>query len=205
MEPFTRLSALAVPLDLPNIDTDQIIPARFLWRSRASGYGELLFNDLRYLPDGGQNPDFILNHARYAGARILVAERNFGCGSSREQAVWALHDAGFRAVIAPSFGDIFYNNCCKQGLLPVVLPEAEMGVLRAAIVAAPGESATVDLEQLSVFGPGSWHAAFEISAFRRKQLLEGLDEIAYTLSFTPEITAFEARYEQALPWLAASA
>jgi len=196
MEPFTTLSALAVPLDLPNLDTDQIIPARFLWRSRASGYGELLFNDLR-------SPDFVLDLPAFAGARILVAERNFGCGSSREQAVWALHDAGFRAVIAPSFGDIFYNNCCKQGLLPVTLPEAEVAALRAAILKAPGESTTVDLEQLTVSAPGGWHSSFEISAFRRKQLLEGLDEIAYTLGHAAQIAAFEARYEQALPWLAA--
>jgi len=195
MEPFTRLSAIAVPLDLPNLDTDQIIPARFLWRSRASGYGELLFNDLR-------SPEFALDVPRYAGARILVAERNFGCGSSREQAVWALHDAGFRAVIAPSFGDIFYNNCCKQGLLPVVLPEAECAALRAAILAAPGEPTVVDLENLAVTAPGGWHATFEISAFRRRQLLEGLDEIAFTLSYAPEIAEFEARYDQALPWLA---
>jgi 3-isopropylmalate/(R)-2-methylmalate dehydratase small subunit len=197
MDPFTRLSALAVPLDLPNIDTDQIIPARFLWRSRASGYGELLFNDLR-------SPDFVLDLPAFAGARILVAERNFGCGSSREQAVWALHDAGFRAVIAPSFGDIFYNNCCKQGLLPITLPEAKVAALRAAILAAPGESTTVDLEQRTVSGPGGWHSTFEISAFRRKQLLEGLDEIAYTLGFTAQISAFETRYEQALPWLASA-
>jgi len=195
MEPFTRLSAIAVPLDLPNIDTDQIIPARFLWRSRASGYGELLFNDLR-------GPEFALDAPRYAGARILVAERNFGCGSSREQAVWALHDAGFRAVIAPSFGDIFYNNCCKQGLLPVVLPEAEYAALRAAILAAPGEPTMVDLENLTVTGPDGYHAIFEITAFRRRQLLEGLDEIAFTLGYASDITAFEARYDQALPWLA---
>jgi 3-isopropylmalate/(R)-2-methylmalate dehydratase small subunit len=124
MEAFKLLDAVALPLALPNIDTDQIIPARFLWRPRASLYGGLLFNDLRYQADGQPDDNFILNAPCYAGAKILVAERNFGCGSSREQAVWALFDYGFRAVIAPSFGDIFYNNCCQQGLLPVVLPRA---------------------------------------------------------------------------------
>jgi 3-isopropylmalate/(R)-2-methylmalate dehydratase small subunit len=201
LEPFIRLSSIALPLDLPNMDTDQIIPARFLWRSRASGYGELLFNDLRYTPDGAPNPDFILNAPAYAGARILLAERNFGCGSSREQAVWALHDAGFSAIIAPSFGDIFYNNCCKQGLLPVVLPEADCAALRAAILAAPGQTTTVDLENLSVTGPGNWHAGFEMAAFRRRQLLDGLDEIAYTLAHSAQISAFEAEYDHSLPWL----
>jgi len=203
MEAFTSLTALAVPLELPNIDTDQIIPARFLWRSRASGYGDLLFNDLRHTPDGGLEPGFVLNQPRYAGARILVAERNFGCGSSREQAVWALHDAGFRAVIAPSFGDIFYNNCCKQGLLPVVLPEEKVAALRAEVIAAPGEAMLVDLETLRIEGPGGFRAGFEMAAFRRRQLLDGLDEIAFTLGFAPQIAAFEAGFEQAMPWLAA--
>jgi 3-isopropylmalate/(R)-2-methylmalate dehydratase small subunit len=196
------MSSLVLPLDLPNIDTDQIIPARFLWRSRASGYGELLFNDLRYTPEGAPNPDFILNAPEYAGARMLLAERNFGCGSSREQAVWALADAGFRAVIAPSFGDIFYNNCCKQGVLPVVLPEPDCAALRAAIAESPGEATEVDLETLTVTGPGAFRAGFEMAAFRRRQLLDGLDEIAFTLSLSGQISAFEADFERALPWLA---
>jgi 3-isopropylmalate/(R)-2-methylmalate dehydratase small subunit len=200
MEPFTRLTALAMPLAMPNVDTDQIIPARFLWRSRKSGYGEILFNDLRYTPDGGNAPDFILNEPRFAGARILVAETNFGCGSSREQAVWALHDYGFRAVIAPSFGDIFYNNSCKQGLVPVVLPEAEVALLRA--VAAEGASITVDLEQLTVTGPGGESYGFSMAPFQRQQLLEGLDDVAATLIYADTIAAFEAAYDHDLPWLA---
>jgi 3-isopropylmalate/(R)-2-methylmalate dehydratase small subunit len=201
MEPFKRLAAVAVPLDLPNIDTDQIIPARFLWRKRAAGYGGLLFNDLRYLQDGAADPNFVLNEPRYAGAKILIAERNFGCGSSREQAVWALYDYGFRAVIAPSFGDIFYNNCCKQGVVPVVLAEAEVAALRAAVALEPA-AVTVDLERQIVTGPG-FSARFEIAAFQRRQLLDGMDDVALTMALIETITAFESDYDRALPWLAA--
>jgi len=204
MEPFKRLQAIAVPLELPNIDTDQIIPARFLWRPRAAGYSDLLFNDLRYTPDGAPMPHFVLNEARYAGARILIADRNFGCGSSREQAVWALADYGFRAVIAPSFGDIFYNNCCKQGVVPVVLPEAEVLALRAAIAPA-GSEVMVDVEGLRVTGPGGFSAGFEMAAFQRRQLLDGVDDVGLTMGFIDAIAAFEAEYDQALPWLAAGA
>jgi 3-isopropylmalate/(R)-2-methylmalate dehydratase small subunit len=201
MEPFRKLDSVAVTLALPNIDTDQIIPARFLWRARDAGYGEQLFHDLRYDAAGGANADFVLNTPAFAGARILVAERNFGCGSSREQAVWALADYGFRCVIAPSFGDIFYNNCCKQGVLPVVLPEDAAAALRAALEAAPGARMVVDLEARTLSGPGGWQAGFEIAAFRRKQLLEGLDEIAYTLGLAERLSAFEADYDKAQPWL----
>jgi len=203
MEPFKRLLAAAVPLELPNIDTDQIIPARFLWRPRAAGYGALLFNDLRYAADGAPDQKFVLNEPRYAGAKILIAEKNFGCGSSREQAVWALHDYGFRAVIAPSFGDIFYNNCCKQGVLPVVLTEAQVAALRAAIAVAPGE-VMVDLERQLVTGPGGFTAGFEIAAFQRRQLLDGMDDVALTMALIETILAFEAEYDRALPWLAAT-
>jgi 3-isopropylmalate/(R)-2-methylmalate dehydratase small subunit len=203
MEAFRRLEAVAVPLDLPNIDTDQIIPARFLWRPRATGYGGLLFNDLRYEPDGSEAPDFVLNQPRYAGAKILIAERNFGCGSSREQAVWALYDYGFRAVIAPSFGDIFYNNCCKQGVLPVVLPEAEVIALRGALASSNAATVTVDLERQSVEGPAGFKTGFEIAAFRRRQLLDGLDDVALTMALIEAIAAFEAEYDRDLPWLAA--
>jgi len=202
MEPFKRLHGVALALELPNIDTDQIIPARFLWRPRAAGYGELLFNDLRYAPDGTANPAFALNQARYEGARVLIADRNFGCGSSREQAVWALYDAGFRAVIAPSFGDIFYNNCCQQGVLPVVLPEAQVLALRAAI-APPGSALTVDLETLSVTGPGGFLATFEMAAFQRRQLLDGIDDVGLTMASIAAIAAFEAAYDRDLPWLSA--
>jgi 3-isopropylmalate/(R)-2-methylmalate dehydratase small subunit len=196
MEPFRRLESIAVPLDTPNMDTDQIIPARFLWRSRASGYGELLFNDLRFTPGGTPNPDFILNAPAYAGAKILLAEKNFGCGSSREQAVWALYDYGIRAVIAPSFGDIFYNNCCKQGVLPVILPDADVAMLRA------GEAAIiVDLEAQTVTGADGTARKFDIAAFQRRQLLDGMDDIALTLAFAEAIEAFELAYDRQLPWI----
>jgi 3-isopropylmalate/(R)-2-methylmalate dehydratase small subunit len=202
MEPFKRLQAVAVPLELPNIDTDQIIPARFLWRARAAGYGELLFNDLRHTPDGAAVQNFVLNEPRYAGAKILIAEKNFGCGSSREQAVWALYDYGFRSVIAPSFGDIFYNNCCKQGVVPVVLTEAQVAALRAAVAVEPGE-VTVDLERQLVTGPGGFAAGFEIAAFQRRQLLDGMDDVALTMALIETVTAFESAYDRALPWLSA--
>jgi 3-isopropylmalate/(R)-2-methylmalate dehydratase small subunit len=202
MEPFKRLEAVAVPLEQPNMDTDQIIPARFLWRARSSGYGEMLFNDLRYTPDGGLNTDFILNQPDYAGARILLADRNFGCGSSREQAVWALYDYGIRVVIAPSFGDIFYNNCCKQGVLPVVLPEPDVTALRHAVAQAPGAVMLVDLEKQQVTGPDGKQIGFEIAAFRRRQLLDGMDDVALTLAFAEAIAAFEAAYDLDMPWTA---
>jgi len=201
MEPFKRLTALAAPFELPNVDTDQIIPARFLWRSRKSGYGEILFNDLRYTADGTPAETFVLNQPRYKGARILVAEKNFGCGSSREQAVWALYDDGFRAVIAPSFGDIFYNNSCKQGLVPVVLPEAEVAALRDAIAATPGTELTVDLEKQVVIGPDGGEHKFAIAPFQRQQLLEGLDDVAATLRYANVIGDFEAGYDEDFPWL----
>jgi len=203
MEPFIRVTAAAAPLNLPNIDTDQIIPARFLWRPRATGYGGLLFHDLRFLPEGGEDAEFVLNEPRYAGAKILVAGRNFGCGSSREQAVWALADYGFRAVIAPSFGDIFYNNCCQQGVLPVVLAEVEVTALAAAVAAPGAAQVTVDLERQSVTGPGNFAASFDIAAFRRRQLLEGLDDVALTLALIEAIESFETVYDRELPWISA--
>src|SRR5207302_768916 len=153
MEPFTRLDAVAAPMPVPNVDTDQIIPARFLRKSRKDGYGQYLFCDLRFAPDGTEKPGFVLNQAPYRGARILVADKNFGCGSSREHAVYALWDYGFRAVIAPSFGDIFFNNCFKNGLLPIVLPAERAGALRAELVRQPGAHLKVDLERQEVVAP----------------------------------------------------
>jgi 3-isopropylmalate/(R)-2-methylmalate dehydratase small subunit len=143
----------------------------------------------------------VLNEPRFAGAKILIAEKNFGCGSSREQAVWALYDYGFRAVIAPSFGDIFYNNCCKQGVLPVVLAEAEVAALRAAVAMEPGD-VTVDLERQLVNGPEGFAAKFEIAAYQRRQLLDGMDDVALTMALIETITAFESEYDRLMPWLA---
>ena len=201
MEPFKNLQAVAVPVHAANVDTDQIIPARFLWKQRTDGYGELLFNDVRLGPDKTPKPDFVLNRPEYRGARILVAGRNFGCGSSREHAVWALYDAGFRSVIAPSFGDIFYNNCFQNGLLPIVLPTERVATLIGRLTAQPGAALTIDLPAQTVTGPDGVVDGFEIGAFRKACLLEGHDEVSFTLTHADRIAAFERRHEARLPWV----
>ena len=201
MEPFKRIDAVGLPVASPNVDTDQIIPARYLWHPKSDGYGQWLFNDLRLSEDGKEKPGFVLNQPRYAGAKVLVADRNFGCGSSREHAVWALYDHGFRVVIASSFGDIFYNNSFKQGLLPVVLPEAEVTALREAIERGNSTRVAVDLEAQTVTGPGGFTAKFQIAPFQKKKLLEGLDDIALTLASSDRIAAFEAGFDREMPWL----
>jgi len=201
MEPFARLTAVAAPMDLPNIDTDRIIPARFLRRPRESGFGPLLFHDVRFGADGGERADFVLNRPAYREARILVTAENFGCGSSREMAVWALDAFGIRAVIAPSLGDIFHQNCFKNGLLPVILPAATAASLRRQLHAAPGAAVTVDLEAQTVTAPdGSVHR-FDVDPFRKQMLLTGQDEIALTLRHETEIRAFEAHHAREMPWL----
>jgi len=206
MEKFERLEAVAAALDMPNVDTDQIIPARFLYRARADGYGPLLFNDIRSTPDGAPKPDFVLNRAENAGARVLVADRNFGCGSSREHAVWALADAGFRVVVAPSFGDIFFNNSFKNGVLPIVLPEARCTALRAALARNPGAKLVVDLEAQTLAGPlgvndGFAVDGFDIDPFRKMLLLEGMDDISFTLRQQGRIAEFEQRFAAEMPWI----
>ena len=203
MQPFTPVDAPAVPIAMANVDTDQIIPARFLWRKRADGWGQLLFHDLRFRDDGTPRPEFVLNRPEYQGAAVLVAQRNFGCGSSREHAVWALADWGVRTVIAPSFGDIFRNNCFQNGLLPIVLAEPEVARLMAALAASPGARLKVDLERQTLTGPltGPQELVFEIDPFRKQCLLAGTDEIGFTLGFSEEIAAFEAQSERTMPWL----
>ncbi len=206
MRKFEKLEAVAAPMDMPNVDTDQIIPARFLYRSRADGFGALLFTDIRSETDGTKKPDFVLNKPTYAGAQILVGDRNFGCGSSREHAVWALEDAGFRVVIAPSFGDIFYNNSFKNGFLPIVLPEARCNELRAALGRNPGAKLVVDLAAQTVTGPigvndGYGEDRFEIDPFRKEMLIAGMDDITFTLSQGEKIGSFEDRYKAAMPWV----
>jgi 3-isopropylmalate/(R)-2-methylmalate dehydratase small subunit len=193
MIPFERIEAVAVPLALSNIDTDQIIPARFLQKPRKDGYADFLFRDLRYDGSGAPKPAFVLNKPASASARILVAGRNFGCGSSREGAVYALWDYGFRTVIAPSFGDIFYNNALKNGFLPVVLPQSEIDELLALLANAPGAKLKVDLAAQSVTSPAGTVRRFEIDPFIKQCLLRGVDELDYTLSLGNEIAAFEAR------------
>jgi 3-isopropylmalate/(R)-2-methylmalate dehydratase small subunit len=185
-EKFIRLTAIAAPLDARNVDTDQIVPARFLKNPRGAGWGKFLFHDLR------EDPGFVLNRAPYDRARILVANDNFGCGSSREGAAYAFHDAGFRAIVAPSFGDIFFNNCLKNGIVPARLPAAACDELRRRLVEAPGTELAVDLEAQLVDG----RHAFAVDAFFREMLLNGVDEIGLTLSMLPEIEAFERAYRE---------
>ena len=201
MEPFARLDAAAVPMGVPNVDTDQIIPARFLWRKRNDGWGHLLFHDLRFDDAGARKPEFVLNRDGYRDARILVADRNFGCGSSRETAVWALFDFGIRAVVAPSFGDIFFNNSFQNGLLPVVLPAERVAALRAMLERSPGSRLVVDLETQELAAPDGTIDRFEIDPFRKMCLLAGTDEISFTLGHREQIAAFENAYESKIGWL----
>jgi 3-isopropylmalate/(R)-2-methylmalate dehydratase small subunit len=193
MLPFRIHTGVVAPLDRPNVDTDQIIPKQFLKRIERTGFGEFLFYDWRYTANGDGDDSFILNKPGYEGASILVAGRNFGCGSSREHAPWALLDYGFHAVIAPSFADIFANNCMKNGVLPVVLSAMEVAELMRRSLDAPGYSATVDLERRVVRDAAGFSASFVIDDFRRHCLLEGLDDIALTLQHEPHISAYEAR------------
>ncbi len=193
MKAFRTHTGLVAPLDRANVDTDQIIPKQFLKRIERTGFGEFLFYDWRRTPDGSLDPNFSLNQARYKGASILVADRNFGCGSSREHAPWALDDFGFRAIIAPSFADIFANNCGKNGLLTVVLPEAQVATIMKRAKETEGYRVTVDLEQRQVRDDLGLAASFEIDDFSRRCLLEGLDDIGLTLQHEPEITAYETR------------
>ncbi|MCS6845372.1 MAG: 3-isopropylmalate dehydratase small subunit [Caldilineales bacterium] len=198
MQPFTTLTATAVPLRAENVDTDQIIPARYLTAVTRAGMGEGLFALWRYRPDGSLNPDFVLNDPRFAGAQILVAGRNFGSGSSREHAVWALTEYGFRAVISPGFADIFYNNALKNGLLPITLPEATVSALWDLLEAEPASLIHVDLAAQTVTLPTGEQAAFAIDPYRKHCLLHGLDDLGYLLSKEPEIAAYEARQPLAL-------
>ena len=194
MEPFVKLTGVAAPLDRVNVDTDQIIPKQFLKRIERTGFGQFLFFDWRYEADGKMpNPEFELNAPELRGAAILVAGKNFGCGSSREHAPWALLDYGFRAVIAPSYADIFYNNCFQNGILPVVLPEEQVTELMARLQAEPGAEVTVDLQTCRVLGPGGFAASFDVDPFRRECLLKGLDNIGLTLQYDADIAAYERR------------
>jgi len=210
MQKFEIHQGLVAPLDRANVDTDAIIPKQFLKSIRRSGFGPNLFDAWRYLDEGqpGQdaakrqpNPDFVLNQARYAGASVLLARENFGCGSSREHAPWALEDFGFRAVIAPSFADIFFSNCYKNGLLPIVLPAATVDALFRAVAGQPGYRLTIDLPAQRVRAPDGGEHAFEIDGFRKYCLIEGLDDIGLTLRHADDIRAFEAARRAAQPWL----
>jgi 3-isopropylmalate/(R)-2-methylmalate dehydratase small subunit len=211
MQQFTKMEGLVAPLDRANVDTDAIIPKQFLKSIRRSGFGVNLFDAWRYLDHGEPgmnpsrrkpNPDFVLNQPRYKGASVLLARKNFGCGSSREHAPWALGDFGFRALIAPSYADIFYNNCFKSGLLPIVLPESQVDRLFHDVAAFPGFRLVIDLGAQTVAYPdGSQVFAFEVDSFRRNCLLNGLDDIGLTLQHVEEIKAFEAKRRIEQPWL----
>ncbi len=191
MESFTKLTGLVAPLDRVNVDTDQIIPKQFLKRIERTGFGEFAFFDWRYLEDGVENPDFILNQPKYRSATILVSGRNFGSGSSREHAPWALNEMGFRAIIAPSFADIFRNNCMQNGMLPVILTQEEVDTIMGKALQRSGYQVTVDLENQTVSDDDGFQASFEIDPFRRNSLMKGLDEIGLTLELEDEISAFE--------------
>jgi 3-isopropylmalate/(R)-2-methylmalate dehydratase small subunit len=191
MRPFTTHTGLVLPMDRPNVDTDQIIPKQFLKRIERTGFGKFLFFDWRYLDDGKDNPEFILNRPEYRGASVLLARRNFGCGSSREHAPWSLEDYGFRAIIAPSFADIFYNNCFKNGMLPVRLDEAVVDDLFQRAAKHPGYKITVDLEKYEIRDDFGLKLSFEVDDFRRHCLLNGLDDIGLTLEHEDKITAYE--------------
>jgi 3-isopropylmalate/(R)-2-methylmalate dehydratase small subunit len=210
MDKFTIHKGLVAPMDRENVDTDAIIPKQFLKSIKRSGFGPNLFDEWRYLDHGepGQdpasrkpNPDFVLNQPRYAGASVLIARQNFGCGSSREHAPWALQQYGFRAILAPSFADIFFNNCFKNGLLPIVLPESAINQLFDEVKAFPGYQLIVDLPRQVVVKPDGAEIGFDIEPFRKECLIGGLDEIGLTLQHSDKIRAYEAARIAAKPWL----
>ena len=210
MDKFETLTARVAPLDRPNVDTDAIIPKQFLKSIKRSGFGPNLFDEWRYLdhgePDSDNsgrplNPDFVLNQPRYQGARILLTRENFGCGSSREHAPWALLDFGFRVIMAPSFADIFYNNCFKNGILPIVLDAASVEGLFKDVKATPGYQLTVDLPAQTVTTPNGKNLKFEVDAFRKHCLINGLDDIGLTLQHVDAIRTYEARRKQETPWM----
>ena len=201
MEKFTKLSGVAAPLPLVNVDTDMIIPKQFLKTIKRSGLGANLFDEMRFTPDGDEIPDFVLNKPQYRQAEILVAGENFGCGSSREHAPWALLDFGIRAVIAPSFADIFFNNCFKNGILPIVLPQDEIDLLMGDAEKGANAVLTVDLEKQEITRPDGSVVEFEVDAFKKHCLLNGLDDIGLTMQKSSAIDTFEAKATDRTPWL----
>ncbi|HWW50926.1 MAG TPA: 3-isopropylmalate dehydratase small subunit [Verrucomicrobiae bacterium] len=194
MEPFTKHTGLVAPLDRVNVDTDQMVPKQFLKTLTREGFGRILFYDWRYLPGEKPNPSFVLNYPRFKGASVLLAQANFGCGSSREHAPWAILDYGFRAILAPSYADIFYNNCFKNGLLPVILTNAQIDELLKRTETSEGYRVTVDLEQQIVTDETGLRYSFTIDPFRREYLLKGLDDIGLTLVHESDISSYEKRH-----------
>ncbi len=200
MEKFTTLTGVAAPLPMVNVDTDMIIPKQFLKTIKRTGLGVSLFHEMRYDDDGNEVPDFVLNRPQYRDARILVAHDNFGCGSSREHAPWALLDFGIRVIVAPSFADIFYNNCFKNGILPIVLPQEDVDKLMEDAQRGANAVLTVDLESQTISGPDGGEIAFEVDPFKKECLLKGLDDIGLTLKHETDIGQFEERYRATAPW-----
>jgi 3-isopropylmalate/(R)-2-methylmalate dehydratase small subunit len=201
MEKFTTLTGIAAPLPMINVDTDMIIPKQFLKTIKRSGLGKNLFDEMRYTPEGAEVPDFVLNQAAYRKARVLIAGANFGCGSSREHAPWAIADFGIRCVIAASFADIFFNNCFKNGILPIKLPQEQVDALMKQAENGANATFTVDLDAQEITAPDGSKTAFEVDAFRRHCLLNGLDDIGLTMQKSDKIEAFEATRKQSQPWL----
>jgi len=201
MEKFTKLEGVAAPLNMINVDTDMIIPKQFLKTIKRTGLGKNLFDEMRYDDDGNEVPDFVLNKPAYRNAQILVAGDNFGCGSSREHAPWALLDFGIRCIVAPSFADIFYNNCFKNGILPIVLPQEDVDKLMDDAERGSNAILTVDLEAQEIRGPDGGVIHFDVDPFRKHCLIEGLDDIGLTLQKEPTITAYEEKQAMTQPWL----
>jgi 3-isopropylmalate/(R)-2-methylmalate dehydratase small subunit len=201
MEKFTELTGVAAPLPMINVDTDQIIPKQFLKTIKRTGLGKSLFFDLRFRDDGSENPEFVLNKPAYRKAKILVARDNFGCGSSREHAPWALLDFGIRCIIAPSFADIFYNNCFKNGVLPIVLPSEDVDKLMDDAQRGANAVIAIDLEKQEIRGPDGRCVRFQIDPFRKQCLLEGLDDVGLTLKKVAKIDSFESSQRSVQPWL----
>ncbi|MGE0272858.1 MAG: 3-isopropylmalate dehydratase small subunit [Alphaproteobacteria bacterium] len=201
MQKFTTLTGVAAPMPTPNIDTDRIIPARFLKTIKRSGLGKSVFNDVRYNPDGSEKPDFVLNQPAYRKAQILVAGDNFGCGSSREHAPWALLDFGIRCVISTSFADIFYNNCFKNGVLPIKLPKEQVDLLMDDAKRGANAVISIDLEKQEIKGPDGGTIKFDVDPFRKHCLLNGLDDIGLTMQKSAEIDGFESKQKSTQPWL----
>ena len=210
MEALNKVDGIVAPMDRPNVDTDAIIPKQFLKSIKRSGFGPNLFDEWRYLDHGEPgmdnskrplNPDFVLNQERYQGAKILLARENFGCGSSREHAPWALQDYGFRVIIAPSFADIFFNNCFKNGVLPIMLDAAKVDQLFKEVETSPGYTLNVDLPAQTITTPGGEVISFEVDSFRKHCLVNGLDDIGLTLQHADDIRAYEAKRRQSAPWL----
>jgi 3-isopropylmalate/(R)-2-methylmalate dehydratase small subunit len=201
MDKFTSLTGVAAPLPMINVDTDKIIPKQHLKTIKRSGLGKALFDEMRYRQDGSENPDFVLNKPAYRQAKILVAGENFGCGSSREHAPWALLDFGIRCVIASSFADIFYNNCFKNGILPIALPQEDVDKLMDDAVRGANAIISIDLEKQEIRGPDGGCIKFEIDPFRKRCLLQGLDDVGLTLEKAPAIDAFEEKNRLNQPWL----